>query len=176
MADELRPSAAEGRENDIETGDTGVCSIHIANAQEPLQSPQQTTANQLTLPYRPEEPVTPLNCTICFEPYEIEEYVVWSANEECKHVFHRDCLVDYLCKVKSRETPCPCCRQSFCNLPDANDNVKRQRESNPNAEVESVEGNTEDSSQQTGLFDVPDESTHSSVASVPDEPEVHVSL
>ena len=172
VADQVRQSAAERIEDDIETGD--ICSRNNVNTQEPLQSPPRITANQVNLPCRPEEPVTPLNCTICFEPYEIAEYVVWSANEECKHVFHRDCLVDYLCNVKSRETPCPCCRQSFCNLPEADDNVKRRRSFSPDvdAELESVEGNTEDSSQQASLFEEPDESVPASTA----EPEVHVSL
>jgi hypothetical protein len=56
------------------------------------------------------------NCAICLENYSAGECVVWSSDQECPHVFHRDCIVDYLIKVKSGETPCPCCRQSFCQL------------------------------------------------------------
>jgi hypothetical protein len=64
------------------------------------------------------------NCAICLENYSAGECVVWSSDQECRHVFHRDCIVAYLIKVKSGETPCPCCRQSFCQLIAVTDEKK----------------------------------------------------
>ena len=61
------------------------------------------------------EPV--LNCcAICLEPYEPGETVVSSLNADCNHVFHKECMVEYLAKKLDDgvETPCPMCRKPFC--------------------------------------------------------------
>ena len=59
-------------------------------------------------------------CAICLEPYLVGDLIVWSSNSECPHVFHRECLLGYLCKVKGDRTPCPCCRrEGYCENPFA---------------------------------------------------------
>jgi hypothetical protein len=67
-------------------------------------------------------------CSICLSAYQVNDEVSWSANKTCPHVFHEDCIVDWLTKSSRRkqrnrehtaaepEDPpmlCPCCRQDF---------------------------------------------------------------
>lgn len=48
-------------------------------------------------------------CAICVSLYEDKDIVVWS--DQCQHIFHRDCLVQWL--MKDGKSSCPCCRQRF---------------------------------------------------------------
>ena len=49
------------------------------------------------------------NCSICLLNISLKKYIIIN----CTHVFHTDCLFEY---VKTCETPtCPLCRQSFGN-------------------------------------------------------------
>jgi len=71
-------------------------------------------------------------CAICLAEYEVGERVSWSSNPDCNHVFHEDCVAQWLValgRTKSKmqrfpEDPteaqllnyqleCPCCRQEF---------------------------------------------------------------
>jgi Ring finger domain len=49
-------------------------------------------------------------CCICLEPYRVGDVVAWSNNtsEECLHVFHKDCIYQWLENLKHDE--CPSCR------------------------------------------------------------------
>lgn len=51
-------------------------------------------------------------CAICLLQYEPGCYVSWSANKECTHAFHRDCILLWLLK-KDEPYLCPCCRREF---------------------------------------------------------------
>lgn len=55
-------------------------------------------------------------CAICLDVYKAGDVIVWSSSPDCSHVFHQDCLVDGLARVKNNESPCPCCRAKFCNF------------------------------------------------------------
>jgi len=74
----------------------------------------------------------PIFCAICLGEYETADRVCWSSNTACTHVFHHDCILQWLkasgkraCKEQRfSETPsveqvmnfaieCPCCRQAF---------------------------------------------------------------
>jgi hypothetical protein len=55
-------------------------------------------------------------CAVCLEAYKPGEVIVWSCNNECPHVYHRECMVDYLVSIKGEGSPCPSCRQKFCSL------------------------------------------------------------
>jgi len=69
-------------------------------------------------------------CAICLEIYKSGDRVVRSEDKSrCPHVFHKECLVEYLAvnkqkhndpeqQRKDREAPpkCPICRQPFCVL------------------------------------------------------------
>ena len=61
-------------------------------------------------------------CAICIGNFKPGQTVVWSLNSNCKHVFHEHCMVDYLAKKLKHgsNTPCPICRQSFCDLENCN--------------------------------------------------------
>jgi hypothetical protein len=59
-------------------------------------------------------------CAICLESYQPGEVVAWSSS--CKHAFHQCCIARYLSSTNALiggETPCPSCRQKFCELPEA---------------------------------------------------------
>jgi hypothetical protein len=51
-------------------------------------------------------------CSICLEPFQVNQKVSWSSNIQCQHVFHHCCLRDWLL----RKTGCPCCRQVFLGV------------------------------------------------------------
>ena len=71
----------------------------------------------------------PRFCAICLSKISIGERVTWSSNSECTHIFHTDCIQQWLSalgkkNVKSLSSPptkeqllrgldCPCCRQPF---------------------------------------------------------------
>jgi hypothetical protein len=64
-----------------------------------------------------QEFTVPSSCVVCFECYQEGEIVVWSCCAECPHVYHRSCFVEYLFNFKGEGSPCPSCRQGFCDLP-----------------------------------------------------------
>ena len=49
-------------------------------------------------------------CSICLGEYEVGDHVVFSSQKECQHVFHEECIIQWLCKGKKR---CPICRHWF---------------------------------------------------------------
>jgi hypothetical protein len=55
-------------------------------------------------------------CPICMEVFEVGQCVSWSASTKCEHVFHYECIKEWLL----RRIGCPYCRETF--LP-----VDRQR-------------------------------------------------
>jgi hypothetical protein len=56
-------------------------------------------------------------CVICLDSYQPGQVVAWSSG--CRHAFHQDCIAHYLAKkIIAGETPCPSCRQKFCDLPE----------------------------------------------------------
>lgn len=78
------------------------------------------------------ERAVPIFCAVCLMEYEVSDRVCWSSNKECTHVFHEDCIVQWLVssgRTKSKrrwfpenpsekrlmcyELECPCCRQEF---------------------------------------------------------------
>jgi len=56
----------------------------------------------------------PAFCAICLESYQAGTEIVWSSNQQCNHVFHKNCLEQWVMKLRQSEGPiCPCCRRDF---------------------------------------------------------------
>jgi hypothetical protein len=49
-------------------------------------------------------------CAICLSHFKPEQLVCESNNSSCQHVFHRDCMVDWLMKYHDN---CPMCREVY---------------------------------------------------------------
>lgn len=67
------------------------------------------------------------SCVICFDEFEIGDTIVYSAaTPSCHHVYHKECMVEYLTgrklfkkQLKTKDLldpPCPTCRSTFCTL------------------------------------------------------------
>jgi hypothetical protein len=53
----------------------------------------------------------PGTCAICLSSYKQGETVVWSSYGQCRHVFHKQCIVTWI--KKNFTSSCPCCRRDF---------------------------------------------------------------
>lgn len=79
--------------------------------------------------------VAPIFCAVCLAKYESSERVCWASNSECSHVFHEQCILQWLVSLGRRKTTgqqfdknsseeefmkyqpeCPCCRQHFVDV------------------------------------------------------------
>lgn len=79
-------------------------------------------------------------CAICLCEFDSRDQLTWAANKECPHVFHSDCILQWMLALgrkeqkRRRQYPqrstgdplkdivtfpmlCPCCRQQFINKP-----------------------------------------------------------
>ena len=50
-------------------------------------------------------------CAICLCTYGAGQSIVWSSNRMCIHVFHHDCMKQWI--EKRADGDCPCCRRQF---------------------------------------------------------------
>lgn len=103
-----------------------------------FQEDVEVSLGVLTIPGRT-KPVSN-TCAICLEPYQEGEFVVWSTNNSCQHVYHENCAVDYIINFKYRgndyqsrpqhkSAPCPVCRQPFDEIsPTKRKNKKEKRD------------------------------------------------
>jgi len=48
-------------------------------------------------------------CSICLETYKAGEIIFWAKNKNCKHLFHRECIAEWLLKHEE----CPLCRNNL---------------------------------------------------------------
>jgi Ring finger domain len=78
-------------------------------------------------------------CTICLEHYEDGDMICWSHNRHCNHVFHQECIVEWL----GLHNECPVCRQDFLSLEDLDDETEHAEHSESEEQPPAEE--TEDS-------------------------------
>ena len=97
---------------DIESGfDAG----GILKLSRPVAAGSNSTAAASSWLPPPEWCYVPNLCAICLDSYEQGQVVAWSS--DCRHAFHQDCITHYLAKkMIGGDSPCPCCRQKFCDL------------------------------------------------------------
>eukprot|EP00984_Skeletonema_dohrnii_P022948 scaffold12062_cov98-Skeletonema_dohrnii-CCMP3373.AAC.1 len=92
------------------------------------QEPIEPVTNQQQ---KVEKRNVPIFCAICLSEYEKCDRVCWSSNTECSHVFHEDCILQWLISSGKKRSMnefftrhptdeillknefCPCCRQDF---------------------------------------------------------------
>lgn len=74
------------------------------------------TLNSDCIPIRehPEAPENNISCPICIMDFENGEEVCSSRNEQCTHMFHEGCIMEWLL----RHDDCPCCRQNYFSSKD----------------------------------------------------------
>jgi hypothetical protein len=48
-------------------------------------------------------------CAICLSDYQDGDVIGWSHNKNCKHIFHRECISEWLLTHEE----CPCCRHYY---------------------------------------------------------------
>lgn len=58
-------------------------------------------------------------CPICFDTFEVNDIVSWSADPVCRHIFHHRCLKEWLVKNKG----CPFCREIFLPVDRTGNNL-----------------------------------------------------
>ena len=72
------------------------------------------TTSPIATPRTDTKRVVPAFCAVCLSSYSVGTEIVWSSNNACRHVFHQDCMEQYLMKLRQGEEPiCPCCRREF---------------------------------------------------------------
>jgi Ring finger domain len=53
-------------------------------------------------------------CAICLNEYCDGDEISWSQNKDCTHIFHRECVMQWLLTHKE----CPCCRHVYLQSDD----------------------------------------------------------
>eukprot|EP00980_Cylindrotheca_fusiformis_P017779 scaffold5605_cov128-Cylindrotheca_fusiformis.AAC.20 len=63
-------------------------------------------------------------CTICFNTYEEGQEICWSNNPGCNHMFHKDCIHEWLLRADE----CPCCRLDYLMQVPSSSNCEEDEE------------------------------------------------
>ena len=89
--------------------------------------------NNTTTKHKRSRRQVPIFCSICLSEFDLHQQICWSSNSACTHVFHSDCMIQWLVSLGRKhsttkrftlnpterqllghyELQCPCCRQEF---------------------------------------------------------------
>lgn len=98
---------------------------------DPQEGPSGTATKAAT---RLLDSLTKSTCDICIMDYEIGDVVASSRNTDCGHIFHKDCILEWLQKKQT----CPCCRRNYLvgtNRKSGNDLILLHDENGTGASV-----------------------------------------
>lgn len=73
-------------------------------------------------------------CAICLNDYEDGDAICWSHNTHCSHVFHRQCISEWLLTHEE----CPCCRHAYLCFNDDEQDPTEESASTENSSVQPV--------------------------------------
>jgi len=79
-------------------------------------TPTEEDVEQVTSKEEEAEP-----CAICLSEYEEGDEICLSHNDLCNHIFHRECMVEWLL----RHDECPCCRHNYLSLLDTDEDEEQ---------------------------------------------------
>jgi hypothetical protein len=132
---------------------------HLPRIKSPQDKPSDEEEPAHSTDFNAAERAVPIFCAVCLMEYEVAERVCWSSNTECTHVFHEDCIVQWLVssgRTKSKrrwfpdnpsekrlmcyELECPCCRQEFISK-----DARVPETAEENSEVDTNENPVDDS-------------------------------
>ena len=92
-----------------------VCVLHTNEKKDRTNS--ITTSMRSDTDLNEEEETSKDNCAICLETFKDGDEISSSQNQNCRHVFHRECIYGWL--LKNEE--CPCCRRDYLTFESVRD-------------------------------------------------------
>jgi hypothetical protein len=101
-------------------------------------------------------------CALCIDEYQPGDEVVWS-DLKCNHVFHKECIMQWLSKGKKR---CPVCRNWF--VPGARiEDQKNQQKDSWNAFLSEIQNQNPDNENESTAAEMTEAADHSDSSLVP---------
>lgn len=87
-----------------------ICDCSLRDERDVSSNTHTTEKESLKRKFSPLHPT--IVCPICIEPFEPGDEVCWSKSARCHHVYHLDCMTEWL--MENEE--CPLCRENYlCN-------------------------------------------------------------
>jgi len=123
--------------DDLENRDNSITDTTISSEQPINGSAKSTTVSTTSLrlddqingkPHGEKQMISG-TCVICFEQFEKDDVIVWSEDAQCNHIYHKECMVNFLAsnadrtktspnKLDLTNNPCPTCRSTFVHVDD----------------------------------------------------------
>jgi Ring finger domain len=92
----------------LEEGDSVACieSIVISAQDHFMESTEENIFSQSTKAHSKPQ------CSICLDDYKTGETICWSKTNECDHIFHKGCIVEWMIG----NDDCPLCRTNLMSI------------------------------------------------------------
>jgi hypothetical protein len=122
------PEGQDGEENETSIasdGENGAPDkdIETGNAAKPKAKASTKREPKLDFDFDPKtmihlNEISKSCCDICMMDYELDDKISQSKHADCDHVFHKECILDWMHKKHT----CPCCRRNYLGE-ESNDDV-----------------------------------------------------